>query len=290
MFVSDAVGSVVELLDGRSVGFAIFGDPDGTPVLWCHGGPGSRLEPAHLGQAAVDAGLRLVGIDRPGYGSSTPKPGRTIAGWVPDALAVADELHIERFVAVGESTGGAYALALAALVPDRLLGVVACCAMTDMRWAPARATMSRAHCHAVWDAPDRESAIAAAVDAHGERGNKMLHGGMNAALAPSDAVLFRDPEWMAQAMTVFSTMFAHGLEGYADDRRADGGGWVEFDVSTIRCPVTVLHGGADKVCDVLNARHTAELVPHARLDIYEDLGHFSITTKVIPTITRLLTR
>jgi 2-hydroxymuconate-semialdehyde hydrolase/2-hydroxy-6-oxo-octa-2,4-dienoate hydrolase len=203
-------------------------------------------------------------------------------------LAVVDELGIDRFVAVGESTGGAYALALAALVPARLLGVVACCAMTDMRWEPARAAMSRAHCHAVWDAPDRDSAVAAAVAAHGEQGSKMLHGGMNEALAPSDAALFRDRQWMTLAMTAFPAMFTHGLEGYADDRRADGGGWVAFDVSTIRCPVTVLHGGADMVCDVLNARHTAELVPHARLDIYDDLGHFSILTKLIPTITALL--
>ena len=121
-FEAASVGATVELVDGRTVGFATFGDPDGTPVLWCHGGPGSRMEPAYLGPEATDAGLLLVGIDRPGYGMSTPSPGRTIAGWVPDALAVADELSIGRFAAVGESTGGAYALALAALVPARVVG------------------------------------------------------------------------------------------------------------------------------------------------------------------------
>ena len=77
----------VELTDGRTVGFVDYGDPSGTAVLWCHGGPGSRLEPASSARAAGDVGLRLVGIDRPGYGLSTPQPGRTIAGWVPEALA-----------------------------------------------------------------------------------------------------------------------------------------------------------------------------------------------------------
>jgi len=258
-------------------------------VLWCHGGPGSRLEPAYLGPEATDAGLLLVGIDRPGYGMSTPQPGRTIAGCVQDAVAVADVLGISHFVAVGESTGGAYALALAALVPDRVLGVVACCAMTDMRWEPARSAMSQAHCHAVWDAPDRESAVAAAVAAHGEQGNKMLNGGMNKGLAPSDVALYRDAAWMTQAMSAFPEMFTYGLQGFTDDRLADGDGWVDFDVSTIACPVTILHCGADKICDVLNARRTAELVPHARLDIYDDLGHFSIVSKVILTIRALLT-
>ena len=87
-------------------------DPDHPPpvadadaVLWCHGGPGCRLDPAYLAEAATAARLRLVGIDRPGYGRSDPEPGRTIAGWVPDALAVADHLGIDRFLIVGLSTG-----------------------------------------------------------------------------------------------------------------------------------------------------------------------------------------
>ncbi len=64
------------------------------------------------------------------------------ARWVPEALAVADHLGIGQFAAVGISTGGAFALALAALAPERVLGVVACCSMTDMRWPQGRATMS----------------------------------------------------------------------------------------------------------------------------------------------------
>src|SRR3954462_5254137 len=97
----------------RTVGVSDFGPPDGDAVLWCHGGPGSRLEPAYVADAAAASGFRLIGIDRPGYGNSDPQPGRTIAGWIPDALAVADHLDVERFFAVGLSTGGAYALALA---------------------------------------------------------------------------------------------------------------------------------------------------------------------------------
>ena len=280
----------IQLSDGRTVGFADFGTPGATAVLWCHGGPGSRLEPAHLVSDAVESGLRIVGIDRPGYGLSTIQPGRTIAEWVPEALAVADHLGIEQFVTVGVSTGGAYALALAALVPDRVLAVVACCSMTDMRWAEGRATMSRPHAHAVWDAPDRAAALAAAVDAHGENGSKLVGGGMNEALAPSDLALFQDPAWMQQAMAAFPSMFTHGLEGYTDDRLADDGGWVSFDVGAIQCPVTVLHGGSDRMVDVIHARHTAEIVPNAELVVFDDLGHFSIEREIVPAISQLLTR
>src|SRR5262245_25902620 len=134
--------TVLQHRDGRAIGYAEYGDPKGTPVLWCHGGPGSRLEPSGFAPAAEQVGLRLIGIDRPGYGKSTPVPGRTIASWVPDGLAVADELGLTRFAAVGVSTGGSYSLALAALAPERVLGVVACCALTDMRWTEGKAAMS----------------------------------------------------------------------------------------------------------------------------------------------------
>jgi pimeloyl-ACP methyl ester carboxylesterase len=242
---------------------------------------GQQLEPAYLRREASEAGLRIIGIDRPGYGLSTPQPGRTIAGWVPEALAVADHLGIGQFAAVGTSTGGAFALALAALAPERVFGVVACCSMTDMRWPEGRATMSRPHVRAVWEAPDRAAALAAATDAHGEDGSKM-RGGTAAVLAPSDLALFRDPEWMKEAMAGFPAMFAHGLEGYTDDRLADGAGWVTFDVKSIQCPVTVLHGGSDRMVDVIHAHHTAEVVPGAKPVVFDDHGHFSIVTKVVP--------
>ncbi|HEY6790193.1 MAG TPA: alpha/beta hydrolase [Trebonia sp.] len=279
----------ITLASGRTVGFADYGVPGATAVLWCHGGPGSRLEPGYLRREAGEAGLRIIGIDRPGYGLSAPQPGRTIAGWVPEALAVADHLGIGQFAAVGISTGGAFALALAALAPERVLGVVACCSMTDMRWPEGRATMSGPHVLAVWDAPGRAAALAAATDAHGEDGGK-LHGDITPVLAPSDLALFRDPGWMKEAAAGFPAMFAHGLEGYTDDRLADGAGWVTFDVASIQCPVTVLHGGSDRMVDVIHAHHTAEVVPSAKLVVFDDDGHFSIMTKVVPAISSVLQR
>jgi pimeloyl-ACP methyl ester carboxylesterase len=278
----------IEMSDGRTVGFAEFGAADGVPVVWCHGGPGSRRDPEHLAPVASAAGLRIVGIDRPGYGRSTPQPGRTIASWVPDALAVADAIAIDRFVAVGCSTGGAFALATAVGAPERVRGVVAVCSMSDMRWAPARATMSPRHAHAVWNASDRVAAIRAAVDSHGLDGSRIFAGDDGPPLAPSDLELFRDADWAAAVRSAMPAMFTYGLEGYADDRIADGVGWTSFDVSTVACPVIVLHGRRDVMVDVIHAEHTAAIVPGAELRVFDELGHFSIEREIMPAVLDLL--
>jgi len=273
---------------GRTVGFVDYGPPRGAAAIWCHGGPGSRLEPAAVAPAAAAAGIRIVGIDRPGYGASTPNPGRSIADWVPDGLAVADALGIERFTAVGCSTGGAYALALAARAPDRVRAVVACCALTDMRWREGKALMSAPATAGLWAARDRDSAIALATELMGADGAKMLSQAEAAApLPPADRALMEDPAFLAGMTAGLAEMFAFSVQGYVDDRLADGVGWGSFDVGAVRCPVVVLHGAADNVVPQAHARHTASIVPGASLDVVPELGHFSIVGAVLPTLQSL---
>lgn len=271
----------IKLADGRHTGFVDYGPTSGIPVLWCHGGPGSRMEPAAFAPAVAAAGFRLIGIDRPGYGKSTPRPGRSIADWVPDGLAVADALGIERFVAVGVSTGGAYSLALAADAPARVSAVVACCALTDMRWREGKALMTAPNIAAIWAAPNRAAALAVAMETLGADGSNMM---TQAAAGPpmpaADLALMQDPAWMAGMMDATREMFAFGVQGYADDRIADGVGWGSFDVTKVRCPVLVLHGEADHIVPAVHAGHTASVVPGAKLQVVPALGHFSIAGRI----------
>ena len=273
--------------DGRQVGVAEFGASHGLPVIWCHGGPGCRREPENLADTFSEAGLRVVGIDRPGYGVSTPWPGRSIADWASDALEVADQLGVDTFATVGISTGGAHALAVAAKSP-RVMGVVACCAVTDMRWAEGRAMMPLPV--QIWDAPSREAALAVVMQQLGPRGEMTRLGSPIIPLADSDKRFFAESGWARSWDSSIPEMFAQGLYGYVDDRLADGRGWVSFDVGSISCPVAVLHGTHDTFVPVAQARHTRSLIPGARLDLREGLGHFSILTEVVPTLNALLRR
>jgi len=282
--MADMKERTVTMPDGRAVGVADYGVPGQTPVIWCHGGPGCRLEPAPFATEASRLGLRVIGIDRPGYGRSTPQPGRTIGGWVDDALAVADHLGFERFATAGVSTGGAYALAIAASSP-RVVATVACCALTDMAWEEGKNMIAERE--PIWSAASREAALEV-VEAQLGRGGAKVEGVAGLPIAPSDERLFADPAWARAWSEMVREMFVQGVEGYVDDRLADGGGWHTFDVSRVRCPVVLLHGSSDTLAPVEHARYSQRIVPGATLDVREGLGHFSILPEIIPVLGTLL--
>jgi pimeloyl-ACP methyl ester carboxylesterase len=115
------------LADGRMLAYCEWGDPTGHPVVLMHGGPGSRLLCPDE-DATAAAGVRLLTVDRPGYGGSDPRPDPTLLGWADDVQALADRLGLERFAVVGFSAGGGYALACAAWMPERIsaVGLASC--------------------------------------------------------------------------------------------------------------------------------------------------------------------
>ncbi len=104
--------------DGRTLAIEEAGDPGGRPVLVHNGTPNSRHLYAPAAAAAAARGLRLIGYDRPGYGGSTPQPGRTVADCAADVRAICAELCIDRLAMWGISGGGPHVLACAALLPD----------------------------------------------------------------------------------------------------------------------------------------------------------------------------
>jgi len=118
--------SDLELSDGRRLHVydtRAGGDDTRLTVFWQHGTANLGEPPEPLLPSAAQRGIRWVSHDRPGYGGSTPHPGRDVASAAADAATIADALGIGQFAVMGHSGGGPYALAFAALLPERVLGV-----------------------------------------------------------------------------------------------------------------------------------------------------------------------
>jgi pimeloyl-ACP methyl ester carboxylesterase len=110
--------------DDRQISFAEFGAPQGRAVFWLHGTPGARRQiPTEARVYAEDHDIRLIGIDRPGIGSSTPHRYESISAFAADLRIIADTLGIDKMAVVGLSGGGPYALACAAGLSDRVVAV-----------------------------------------------------------------------------------------------------------------------------------------------------------------------
>jgi pimeloyl-ACP methyl ester carboxylesterase len=202
------------LSDGRALAFTDCGASSGVPVFYCHGAPGSRLDVVWLEDAFRSLSVRVICADRPGYGGSSPHPGRTLSGWSDDAAALADYLGVERFAVMGFSSGGPYAVACATLLPGRVTAAGIVAGVTDMGWSDAwdgfeeaEATLMR-----VGD----EAKVAAWCEQHyGPDGARFFDS--TGDLAPADVEVLQDETMTAGLFATITEAFRQGVAGYAQD-------------------------------------------------------------------------
>jgi pimeloyl-ACP methyl ester carboxylesterase len=116
----ESESGTVTTADGRTVGYAEYGIQSGAPLIVFHGTPGSRLFGRLFDEQAREHGVRIVTIDRPGYGRSDPDPSFDPADVSEIVDPVAERLDLSEFGVVGFSGGTPYALALAARQPKRV--------------------------------------------------------------------------------------------------------------------------------------------------------------------------
>jgi pimeloyl-ACP methyl ester carboxylesterase len=271
----------VTLSDGRLLAYTDLGAPGGPVVMYCHGAPTSRLDLSGFEHAFAERGVRVVSADRPGYGGSSPQPGRRLEDWPSDVAALADHLGVERFAVMAWSSGGPYAVACAALLPGRVASAGIVAGVTDFGWPGAwngyvedEVTLMRIG--------DEAGAVKWCEDRYGADGSGLMETGLG-ELAPADQAALQDEARATALMTTVGEALRQGIGGYAQDITLQGRPW-SFGAPVIDTPVWILHGEADTVVPVAHARHTAELITGARLSTWPAEGHISVLTK-IPDLT-----
>lgn len=239
---------------------------NGPVVFWHHGTPNIGAPPAPLFAASDRLGLRWVSYDRPGYGGSTPRPGRDVASAASDVAKIADALKIERFAVFGHSGGGPHALACAALLPERVSAVVnvAGLAPFDGEGLDWFAGMNTAGAGAL------KAAAAGRVakekyEASAEYDPEMF--------TPADhAALSGGWKWLGE---VVGPALAGGPDGLIDDDVAYVSPW-GFRPSDVDAPVLLLHGGEDRIAPIAHGEWLARACRAAELRSYPQDGHISV--------------
>jgi pimeloyl-ACP methyl ester carboxylesterase len=151
---TDRTNQQIKLKDGRSLGYAEYGNTNGQPVFCFHGFPGSRLDwpLCDANNSADELKARIIVADRPGMGLSDFKRGREILDWPDDLIELADALHVDRFAVLGFSGGGPYAAACAFKIPERLTATAIVCGMGPAEAPAAKKGLS-------WFYPGKPSVI-----------------------------------------------------------------------------------------------------------------------------------
>jgi pimeloyl-ACP methyl ester carboxylesterase len=240
----------------------------GPVLVWHHGSPqtGAPLEPVLA--AAAARGIRVLSYGRPSYGGSSPRPGRDVASAASDSAAVADAFGVERFAVMGASGGGPHALAGAALLPERVTGVVTLAGI-----APYTEAFD-------WFAGMRApGGLEAARRGREERARYAETEEFDPEqFLPADFAAL-EGAWSALGADV-ARSDAFGNDGLIDDDVAFTHPW-GFELEQVRAPVLLVQGEGDRVVPRRHAAWMLSRLPDASLWMRLDDGHVSVL-EVIP--------
>ena len=281
------VQRTVRTRDGRTLAVEDYGDPAGRPVLVHMGTPNSRHLYGRNVRDAAERGLRLICYDRPGYGQSSPQPGRTVADCADDVRAICAELGIDRLATWGISGGGPHVLACAALLPD-LVSAVASLASPAPYGAEGLdyfAGMGQVNIDDTRLFLTDEAAARAKMDK--DRGEILATSSADAAtgieslLTPTDAAVLRGE--LAEYL-VYSEQdgLAPGSEGWWEDNcmvRPWG-----FDLADISVPVLLLHGRQDMFVPFGHGEWLAKHIPGVEARLLDDDGHLTLMQNRVPEV------
>jgi pimeloyl-ACP methyl ester carboxylesterase len=264
---------------GRRLGFAEFGSPRGPAIIWMHGTPGARRQiPVEARGYADREGLRIIGIDRPGIGSSTPHVYESILDWTGDLAMVADTLGIDKMRLIGLSGGGPYVLAAGAAMPDRVLGVAVLggVAPTQGVDAPPGGIVSLASHLAPLVAAARipvGMALTVALRLLAPLGGPALD--LYARLQPpGDRELLSRPEFKAMFLDDLLNGSRKQVTAPLSDLILFSKYW-GFEAADVKVPVRWWHGDDDHIVPHRHGEHMVRILPDASLRTISGESHLS---------------
>jgi pimeloyl-ACP methyl ester carboxylesterase len=279
----------VQLQEGGVIAFEEYGDPNGVPVIFCHGWPSSRTMARLTDDAARDLAIRIVSPDRPGISGSTLQPNRGLGDWPPVVQRLVDHLGIGEFRVLGISGGAPYAYATAAAMPERVRAVAIVSGATPIvdlahhegllplyRWMLALhrsqpQLLRRLFCLArpilSLRPPVRLRPLLL----------KIL------MLRPCDEESLRDSAAFEAVFESQRRAWRGSAEGIMADAQIYAQPW-GFSLEEVGVPVRLWHGKEDRAFSVRLAEEIANRLPDCKAHYVESAGHYSLPIRHIREI------
>ncbi|WHY01034.1 alpha/beta hydrolase [Neobacillus sp. DY30] len=287
----------IPLADGRKLAVMEYGDKQGLPVMFFHGTPGSRLLFLDDDEISKALGIRLISLDRPGFGLSDQKPNRTLLDWADDINEAADFLKLDRFSIIGVSGGGAFAAACAYKLAPRLHSVSLIASTTPfVNGKSPKGTMT-ANKIAFFLARKAPWLIKASYRStkkllekqpekfmeQNKKGNKHLH--------EWDRQFLQTDEQLKGLMMHMGEAFRVSVDECVNEPVLLSKPW-GFSFKDITIPVDVWHGEEDRMAPAAEMKKAAAAIPNCHTHFIAKAGHFLIDDHQIWTeiLTAILKR
>ena len=293
--IPDSYSQHIILKDGRKLGYAEYGTPNGIPVFYFHGNPSSRLEGLRLDEPAKHINARIIAIDRPGIGLSDFKVGRRILDWPDDVTELADSLGINQFCVLGASSGGPYAMVCASKIPQRLTAVTLVSSPCPFNIPLATKDLSRFQSLAVfivrralWLARIRLGILARNVYRDPVGVISRVNGGIaDVDKAILEETIISNPEALNRAVTTLQQAFRRGARGVTWDYSLLMNPW-GFSLKDISMQIKLWHGEADISVPPSMGRYLATTIPNCQANFFPDEGHYMIVYHIYDILSDLV--
>ncbi len=262
------------LSDGRHLSYYIYGNQDGEPVFYFHGFPGSHLE-VEMNKGDMIAkkmNIKLIAVNRPGYGDSDFLKNRTLLDWPDDIVELADYLDIKKFSVLGLSGGGPYVIVCAYKIPNRIKEAVVVSGMGPI-YAPG---VKEVPTWSIIRWPGfLQNLILKGMKKIVDTDQEIFLSNMNKSLPEVDLEYIKGPEVQEDFINVLKEALKSGHKGAKQEAKIYKQDW-GFDLKEVKHQIFLYHGEKDQNVKIKTAKFIANQLPNCESKFYPNEGHLSL--------------
>ncbi len=267
---------IINLKDGRKLGFSRTGDNDGFPIFYLHGTPGSRLQALDFQDIAKSKHCCIYGIDRPGMGLSSPNPKHTILSFVDDLSELATNLKINKLSIIAHSGGSAFAVACAYKIPNRLKGIAIVSGLAPTTLPEAKVGMKigyRIFNNLARNIPGFARLM---MSLHKKQiSNLKTIEKFCKYLPKPDQIILQTTNRIEELQKWSTEAFVQGVNGATKEMRLLTKPW-NINLTKINFPISVWQGKLDKQVPVSHAEIFKKYLQNCRIHLLDNESHLSI--------------